>query len=232
MENISVLCIDDDPVVQTLLVEVLAPWSVICCLDLNSVRGVLSSSASIHAIVIDIDLPDGDGLRFLKQELQRFQNNNVPTFILSSHTDIAKKMMAFQFGADDFISKPFDPLELKFRLEARLKKAQQVLLDEKIIGDVVLKPQQYKAFQKSSAGLHKDLALTILELKILTLLSAQMDRIFTRNQIIDSVWGNVAITDRTVDSHIAHLRKKLKQTKIKIMTSQSVGYSATLVSGH
>lgn len=226
MDTVSVLCIDDDPVIQTLVKEVLNPWKVNSCLDLESVRLFFQKSQKIDALILDINLPDGDGLRFLNQQFLKLKEDQTVVFMISGHNDISKKMMAFEFGADDFLTKPFDPLELKIRLKSKIKKLNDKRRSKKI-GDVIIDSQQFKAIRSKDGQSQIDLQLTTIEMKILILLTDNIGHVFTRNQIMDKVWGNVAITDRTVDSHVAHLRKKLSTTELKINTTQNLGYSAT-----
>lgn len=226
MDNISVLCIDDDPVIQTLVKEVLLPWKVDSCLDLESVRLFFQKSKKVDVLILDINLPDGDGLRFLNQQCIKLKEDHTIIFMISGQSDISKKMMAFEFGADDFLTKPFDPLELKIRLKSKIKKLNEKYRTKKI-GDVIIDPQQFKAIKSNNDQSQIDLQLTTIEMKILILLTDNTGHVFTRNQIIDKVWGDIIISDRTVDSHIAHLRKKLNPTELKINTIQNMGYSAT-----
>ncbi len=222
----SVLCIDDDIVIQTLVLECLKDFEIKAVGTVQQAYDILESQ-TFDAILLDIQLNDEDGLRILDKVSKKdgFFNNTV-LFILSSNKDIAKKMMAFSLGADDFISKPFDPLELEIRLNARLKKISAPL-DVRNIGDIAIDFQKQKVFI-IRIDKKEDLNLTAIELKILVYITSQLERVFSRQQIINEVWENLTVTERTVDSHIAHLRKKLEGSKISIITSNNFGYFASI----
>lgn len=222
----SVLCIDDDLVIQTMVVESLKDYQVKVADSVQRAHQILENE-SFDAILLDIQLKDEDGLRILERISKRDGFfNNTALFILSSHKDISKKMMAFSLGADDFISKPFDPLELEIRLSARLKKISAPL-DNRIVGDLILDFQRQKAYINKE-NVKTDVGLTAIELKILSYLTSQMDRVYSRQQIINEVWNNLSITERTVDSHVGHLRKKLIGSKLTIITSNNFGYFASV----
>lgn len=222
----SILCIEDDLVMQTLVVESLKNYQVTVTDTLKEACDILDKER-FDAILLDIQLKDEDGLRVLEKVSKKdgfFQNTAL--FIMSSHKDISKKMMAFSLGADDFISKPFDPLELQIRLDARLKKIASPT-EIKHIGDLIVDLQKQKVFIVKD-NVKKDINLTAIELKIFNYLTSQMDRVFSREQIIHEVWDNLSITERTVDSHIGHLRKKIADSKLSIITSNNFGYFASL----
>lgn len=222
----SILCIEDDIVIQTLVVESLKTYQVTVVDSLRDAFDILDKQ-QFDAILLDIQLHDEDGLRVLEKVSKRDGFfNTTAFFILSSHKDISKKMMAFSLGADDFISKPFDPLELQIRLDARLKK---IFSPSEIrhIGDLTVDLQKQKVFLNKDKE-KIDLNLTAIELKIFNYLTSQLDRVFSRDQIMGEVWENLSITERTVDSHIGHLRKKINDSKLSIITSNNFGYFASL----
>ncbi len=222
----SVLCIEDDLVIQTLVIESLRFFNVKVTDSVESANRILDSE-SFDAVLLDIQLKDGDGLRVLERISKKDGFfSNTAFFILSSQKDISKKMMAFALGADDFIAKPFDPLELEIRLNARLKKISEPL-DTRYVGDLILDFQKQKVFMVVKDK-KIEISLTAIEMKILSYLTQKMDRVFSRQQIMESVWNNLSITERTVDSHIAHLRKKIKSSRLLIKTSNSFGYFVTV----
>jgi DNA-binding response OmpR family regulator len=224
----KILCIEDDLTIQTLVAASLKEFEVICVSLLSEADAILKT-ISFAAILIDIQLPDGDGLRFLTKISQNENYNKIPTMILSGHTEITNKVTAFTFGADDFIEKPFDPLELNARITAKIRKFQTGLekFKNRTVGDILIDSDRQKVF-KLDKGREKDLNLTSIELKILSLLTKRLEQVYSREQIMTQVWGETFITDRTVDSHIAHLRQKIDTTKIQIDTAKNFGYRAIL----
>lgn len=225
----KILCIEDDLTIQTLVEASLRDYEVISVNTLMEADVLLKSRNDFSALLIDIQLPDGDGLRFLTQITNNDKYKNVPTMILSHHADISNKVMAFSFGADDFIGKPFDPIELHARVSAKVRKRDNETenVQTKKIGDLLIDFNRQKAFHFHK-GKETDLNLTSIELKILSLLTKRLEHVYSRDQIMDQVWGQTNISDRTVDSHVAHLRQKIEVTTASIETSKNFGYRAVL----
>ncbi|RYZ79268.1 MAG: response regulator transcription factor [Proteobacteria bacterium] len=224
MDNKKILFIEDTPETQVLLQSVLREYKVICCSSLEEARRGLSQGP-FAALILDIELPDGDGLRFLA-ECPEALKKNTAIFIISSKTALANKAMAFTYGADDFISKPFDPLELKMRVDAKIRKLseQQSTQDNFKIEDLVINVAEQKLYLENG-GEDGQISFTSLEFRIFTFLSKNRDKIISRDEIINHIWGGrVHVTDRTVDAHIAHIRKKIAASRVKIETVFGSGY--------
>jgi DNA-binding response OmpR family regulator len=226
--RMKVLCIEDDPTIQTLVTQSLRDFNIIQALTLKNAE-VLLERNSFDAILLDIELPDGDGLKYYTKLSQDLKYRKIPTLILTGHNDISNKLMAFSVGVDDFISKPFDPLELSARLSSKIKKAQSEIEEKKLrkIGDLEIDFDRQKVFHIKD-GKEIDLQLTSIEIKILSLLTRRVEQVFSREQILNNVWGDTNITDRTVDSHIAHLRNKIVGSNVKIDTAKNFGYSLVI----
>jgi two-component system OmpR family response regulator len=221
-----VLVVDDDLIIQAVARTSLKEFEVVQASDMAEARALFSHQ-DFSAILIDISLPDGDGLRLLNEikSIQKFKNT--PVFMLTGKTDIQNKIMAFSVGAEDFISKPFDPLELYARVSAKIARATQELhsLKTKVIGNLKIDLDRQSAFLTKN-GSDTDLALTSKEFKILVLLTQRLEMVFSREQILERIWGNTHVSDRTVDSHMAHLRQKLAGTSIELDTIKNVGFRA------
>ena len=119
--NKHILCIDDDDTIQTLVEVSLPNYFVHKAKSLSEAEKEIAQF-DFSGIVIDIHLPDGDGLRYLSKIMLSDKNKNTPVIVLSDHTEISNKVMAFNLGAEDFIGKPFDPIELNARLTSKIKK--------------------------------------------------------------------------------------------------------------
>jgi DNA-binding response OmpR family regulator len=224
MENKKILFIEDTPETQVLLQSVLKEYKVLCCSNLEEARRGLSQGP-FAALILDIELPDGDGLRFLA-ECPEALKKQTAIFIISSKTALANKAMAFTYGADDFISKPFDPLELKMRVDAKIRKIseQQNLLENFKIEDLIVNTAEQRLYHETPSETHQ-ISFTSLEFRIFTFLSKNKDKIISRDEIINQIWGGrVHVTDRTVDAHIAHIRKKIAASRVKIETVFGSGY--------
>lgn len=221
------LCIEDDLTIQALVKASLPEYDVISARTIKDAALAMRQN-QFSALVVDIQLPDGDGLRFIGELAQASETNGVPAIVLSHHDVISNKVMAFSLGAEDFIGKPFDPIELRARVTAKIRRREQEREHVNIrrIGDVVIDLDRQKCVQTIGA-LESDLGLTGLELKILLLLTRRVEQVYSREQIIEGVWGQTHISDRTVDSHIAHLRQKLKSTRVTLETVKNIGYRVT-----
>jgi len=176
-------------------------------------------------IILDLMLPDGNGgdlLRTLRAEARR-----TPVIVLSSRESETDRISALEGGADDYVTKPFSPREVVARVRAVLRRMAPA---EQVEPEPALQVDR-SGRRASHAG--KNLELTRVEFDLLALLSEQPSRVYTRAEFIDRVWGNgFAITDRTIDSHIKSLRRKLTDAGAPagvIQTVRGVGYRLALL---
>ncbi len=234
-----VLCIEDDPFFQTLIEETLSRgrhFELDFASDLASAREKLKQR-NYDAILLDLSLPDGDGLRFLTEMAQLVSLRTSsgaaaavpPVLILTGQTEVPSRVAAFQLGADDFLAKPFEPLELEARLLARIKKSQiqKEHAETVTLGDIVIDHPRVRVSRKKKNEL-QDLAFTAIEFKILVLLTQRLETVLSREQLLEKVWPGTYINERTVDSHIAHVREKLGNSMLKVETVKGLGYRARI----
>lgn len=226
--NRKVLCLDDDETIQAVVASCLTDFHVVKCLSVKEAEEQIKQNQFI-GLLVDIHLPDGDGLRFLNQFYSEPKNRKVPVLILSEHFEIANKVMAFSLGAEDFIAKPFDPIELSVRLTAKVnrRETEQDLLSQRQVGDVLIDFSRQKTYRTADHQ-EQELHLTCTEMKILSVLTRRLEQVYSRGQLMNLVWGETFISDRTVDSHVAHLRQKIDGTQLAIETSKNLGYRASL----
>ena len=221
----EILVVEDSPEIRILIESSLEDYRPFFCATLKDATQAMSRQ-NFQLIILDIGLPDGDGLRFLAELAGKPETRSIPVMILSARTDTANKVMAFSIGAEDFITKPFDPIELKARVAAKLRKFEKDASRSEIIkvGDLELDLLKQKVQLATKIG-SELLDLTTLEFRLLTFFAKSPDRVLARDTLLNSVWGyDVNITDRTVDTHIAHLRKKIAHSKCKIETVIGSGY--------
>lgn len=175
-------------------------------------------------LLVDIGLPDGDGYEFCDWIRSKKGNWNVPVIFISGQVTVENRIAGYLVGGDDYICKPFNVIELKARVEAKLRRAKaSSALCIEIDGLIIdLKSQRAKLME---SGVAKEVDLTPIEFKILSLLASEIGRVFTRDEILDKVWGNnVYVFHRSVDTHVSKLRRKLiKQGKL-IQSVHSLGY--------
>jgi DNA-binding response OmpR family regulator len=177
-------------------------------------------------ILLDVLLPDGSGFDFCREIQAEENSQETPIVFLTAKNSTSDKVLGFSIGVDDYIVKPFDPAELVARVDLRILKAMK-------------KRQIEENFKKGPlrfelAGLRlyvenqdteKKVDMTPIEFKILLKLAQNTNRVFSRQQILDSVWGyNVFIDDRSIDKHISSIRKKIDPYQKFIKTVSGIGY--------
>lgn len=231
MHQGNILLIEDDKACQELIRQSLSDYYFFCAQDLKEAKKILMDRLKqIDAILIDIHLPDGDGLRLLHELHEAKESSDVPCIILSADKDISGKVMAFSSGAEDFIAKPFDPIELKVRVDARIRKSRRSKESSPVheVGDLLLDMHRQRAFHFSPYGTKSDLGLTAKEFQLLRLFCQRLETVFSRDHIMAVVWDGVSVSDRTIDSHVAHLRRKIEASQLQIETIKGVGYLAQI----
>jgi DNA-binding response OmpR family regulator len=175
-------------------------------------------------IVLDLTLPDGDGLDLCRTIRER---SNAYILVLSGRDDEIDKLLGFKLGADDYVTKPFSPRELAARVEALLRRPRiaETTSAERMVGHVTVRPE---AREVEIAGQLVD--LTRIEFDLLDTLSASPKVVFTRAQLLERVWGpDWYADDHVVDVHVANLRKKIDRPGAKsvVRTVRGVGYGIT-----
>ena len=180
------------------------------------------SSQTPDLIVLDLMLPDTDGIEICKYLKSKEEFKTIPIIMLTARTTEADKVLGLELGADDYVTKPFSPRELVARVKAVLRRKATQDTSKKIkIGDILLIDlDKFEVFVEN-----KKVDLTPTEFRILKILSTRKGWVFTRNQILDHLWGmDKAVLDRTIDVHIKNLREKLGKAKKFIKSVRGVGY--------
>jgi DNA-binding response OmpR family regulator len=180
----------------------------------------------IHLILLDLVLPDGDGMELLHFFQTHDQFRHVPVFLLTCRNEITSKVTAFSLGAEDYLTKPIHPLELKARLEMRLQKNYSKVSQKNVITkkDLTLNVSMMKAYITVN-DIKSPLDLTSKEFKILLFLIQNEGQTYTRTQLVKHIWGeSIHVLDRTIDSHVCGLRRKLKHLASYIECIPNVGY--------
>lgn len=173
-------------------------------------------------IILDLMLPDADGFDVCKQLKKDDKFSSIPIIMLTAKGEEIDKVVGLELGADDYITKPFSPKELVARVKAVLRRNKQIQETKRIqIGDkLVIDPEKYQVYVDG-----KNIELTSTEFRLLHFLSSKKGWVYTREQILDYLWGNEKIVlDRTVDVHIKHLREKLGDAGKFIKNIRGIGY--------
>jgi two-component system, OmpR family, catabolic regulation response regulator CreB len=214
----TLLLVEDEPAIADTLVFALsqAGLHVAHAATLAAARASwLNAVADI--VLLDLGLPDGSGLDFCR-ELRR--TSEVPIVILSARSDEVDRIVGLELGADDYVTKPFSPREVSLRVQTILRRAAP---RSQPLGKALEITDQ----RARLAGQWLD--LTRRELQLLQVLMRAPGRIFSRDVLLDLVWGQDADSlDRTVDTHIKTLRAKLRSAEPStdvIVTHRGLGYS-------
>lgn len=174
-------------------------------------------------IILDWMLPGMSGVEFAKRVRGNPNTKNIPIIMLTAKSDESNKLKGLDTGADDYMTKPFSPKELIARIKAVLRRKSPELVDEPIsIKGLTLDPNKHLLQYNN-----KTITIGPTEFKLLNFFMKNPDRVFSRNQILDKIWGNKSdIDDRTVDVHIKRLRDTLKISgqESLIKTIRGIGY--------
>lgn len=174
-------------------------------------------------ILLDIMLPEEDGLEILRRLRARRDTKKVPVIMLTARGTEYDKVLGLDSGADDYIAKPFGIMELISRVRALLRRTEE----EGGEGDCVLGPLVLSPAARRVTVSGEDVALTNKEFEILSLLLSRPGSVFTRDKIVGAVWGaDFDGESRTLDVHIRTLRAKLGRCGDMIRTVRGIGYKA------
>ena len=172
-------------------------------------------------VILDLMLPGVSGLEICRQLRGNERTEAVPIIMLTAKDTETDIVLGLELGADDYVVKPFSVSELMARIKAVLRRAEKPD-EDKVIATHGLSVD-LESFEVKIDG--KTLDLTYAEFRILSLLISRPERVFTRQQIIDGMWDDYRIvTSKTVDVHVAHLRKKIGKYGKHVKTVRGVGY--------
>jgi DNA-binding response OmpR family regulator len=177
-------------------------------------------------ILLDLVLPDGDGLSLIGNKVSPPLPEETSVFLLTCNNELEAKLSAFDSGVDDYLVKPVNPFELRARVCARLRKVKHSRANASLIQkvDLTLHVPMMKASLRL-ADREKDLNLTGKEFKILYFLVRREGETLSRGDLIKEVWGEgIHVLERTVDSHIAGLRRKLGPANSYVKSVPGMGY--------
>jgi two-component system alkaline phosphatase synthesis response regulator PhoP len=221
----QILVVEDQPATSTLIQDVLREegYEVSIVDSLAKARNAVSR-AMPELVVLDRNLPDGDGLEFCKELRQDEKSQSIPVLILTAQKTVQERVAGLRGGADDYLTKPFNTEELVARVEALLRRVGK--LDdptEQAAGDLKLERDSRKAFLKN-----KEINLSGKEFDLLWFLMHRRNRVLTREFLLQHVWGyesGLDLTTKVVDVTLSHLRDKIGDGAAKkIVAVRGFGY--------
>jgi DNA-binding response OmpR family regulator len=176
-------------------------------------------------ILLDLMLPEIDGFEVCRRIRK---HSNVPIIMLTARGDDIDKVLGLELGADDYMTKPFNPRELVARVKAILRRSRSQALDPSGMRVIRLQDLEIDLFQHKVRVRDKEVDLTSKEFALLSLMASNPGRVFTREKLLEHVWGYDYYGDpRTVDVHIRHLREKIEPDPASpqlILTVWGAGY--------
>ena len=221
-DNTNVLVVEDEPAIVELVSYSLreAGWDI---RSADTAQGAWDSISrgKPDLVLLDWMLPDQSGLRLLARLRADRDFQDIPVIMLTAKSMEEDKIAGLNNGADDYVTKPFSPRELLARSRALLRRKSPHLAEAPLrAGSVVLDPNSCTVVVDG-----QQIDIGNAEYKLLKFLMAHRERVFSRAQLLDKVWGDHAvIEERTVDVHVLRLRKALKSADGLIRTVRSVGY--------
>lgn len=224
----QILVVDDEASIRELLTFNLKKngYSVETAAD---GRGALAKAAGMDLVLLDIMLPEVDGLEVCRRLKADPQTSGIPIIMLTAKAEEIDRVLGLELGADDYVVKPFSMRELLARVKAVLRRSAKDSQSEKGREETLKIGGLRLDFSSYQAWLHDEpIALTPKEYELLKLLVTNPGRAFTRDELLERIWGYEYYGDtRTVDVHIRHLRAKLKDDENiskAIETVRGVGY--------
>ena len=223
----KILIIEDEPDIRKTLEYNISRegYDVISASSLSDGR-VKLESASFSLLLLDLMLPDGSGLDLCRELKQDKSLSSMPVIILTAKDDEVDKVVGFELGADDYVTKPFSVRELILRVKAVLKRGERKSDNMEVqrqFGELKIDVDSHEVFVND-----EQVSLTALEFKLLRQLVDRRGRVQSRDQLLSDVWGYSSdVTTRTVDTHIKRLREKLGGMGKYVQTIRGVGYKFT-----
>ena len=220
----NILVIEDEPDIRKTLEYNISRegHKVLTAGSIHDAEKILQSQ-SLSLVLLDLMLPDGSGLDFCRKLKTNSKTESIPVIILTAKDDEVDKVVGFELGADDYVTKPFSVRELILRIKAVLKRGEvkkDIVEVERQFGDLKIDIESHEVYVDEI-----QIELTALEFKLLNQLVETRGRVQSRDQLLTEVWGYSAeVSTRTVDTHIKRLRNKLGSMGKYVQTIRGVGY--------
>ncbi len=220
----TILVVEDEPAIQELIAYNLKQAGHQPLRADNAEQAInLVQSALPDLVLLDWMLPGQSGIDFARRLRTDKRTRTVPIIMLTARSDEQDKLTGLDAGADDYITKPFSPRELNARIKAVLRRRAPQMTDDVVqLGGLKLDPASHRI-----SGNGEPVVLGPTEFRLLHFLMTHPERVHSRTQLLDQVWGDhVFVEERTVDVHIRRLRKALEPTRLDrlVQTVRGTGY--------
>lgn len=222
----KILIIEDEESIRMALEDDFRLENYEVCVSSDGIDGLSKASdPSIDLIILDIMLPGINGLEICKK--LRSQGSKTPIIMLTARGQEIDRVLGLELGADDYVTKPFSPRELQARVKAILRRTEKE--PEDADKDLFRSGELEVDFQRYECRIgSREIKLTAYEFELLKYLINNWERVVDRDELLDEVWGkNVVVSIRTIDTHMANLRKKLEDDAKRsrfIISMRGIGY--------
>lgn len=222
----KILLVDDSSVTQTLVVSALKEVCEVCAVARAAEAVEAATVQDFDLILLDVNLPDGSGFDIYNRIREIERHRLTPILFLTGRIQREDKVKGFSLGADDYIVKPFDLVELQMRISAKLKNlAAREASDVFDQGPFEIRPGAQKINLRLEDGSERKIELTASQFKVLYYLIRNVEKTVTREELLKEVWSdNTHVSGRTVDTHIYALRKLLGPYSKMIQSVHRKGY--------
>jgi two-component system phosphate regulon response regulator PhoB len=216
-----VLIVDDEPDLVRLLEFSLQQAGFETASAADGERALVRVQERVPDLVLlDLMLPGIPGTEVCRQIRNHPRTQRVPVIMLTARGDEVERVVGFELGADDFVTKPFSVRELLLRIRAILRRGSPVEEAREAVGPIRLEPDSHRAFVDG-----EEISLTLLEFRLLSTFLSRAGRVQTREQLLREVWGmSGELQTRTVDTHVKRLREKLGSGRDLLETVRGIGY--------
>lgn len=227
----TILIVEDEPAIQELVSYHLrsAGYSVLSAQSAEQAKDIINDALP-DLVLLDWMLPNVSGIEFARRLRQGARTKMIPIIMLTARVEESDKVTGLEMGADDYIIKPFSPRELIARIKAVLRRRLPEVSEEVVeVGGLRLDPATHRVTVSEPVEEAKSAEITIgpTEFRLLHFLMTHTERVHTREQLLNRVWGDhVFLDDRTVDVHIRRLRKALEEAGKDelVQTVRGTGY--------
>ena len=226
MSKLNILVVDDDKEITEAIEIYLINEGYNVLVAYDGVQALkIAREEDIHLIIMDLMMPNLDGTR---ATIELRKEKEIPIIMLSAKSEDSDKILGLNLGADDYLTKPFNPLELVARVNAQIRRvyklsAKQNASPKIVIGDIELDTYNVKLIVRG-----KEVEVTSIEYGILKYLMENAGRILTKNQIFEAVWNEAFLSgDNTIMVHISRLRDKIEEDSrnpVYLKTVRGLGY--------
>lgn len=225
-KDIKILLVDDEQDILEIVGYNLAQEGYQVITAVNGREAVAKAKKELpHLIIIDVMMPEMDGMEAVEQIRKLPELSNVIITFLTARSEDYSQVAGFDAGADDYIAKPIKPKLLVSKVKALLRRLKEDENKEDVlrVGNIVINREEYKIIMED-----REIVLPRKEFELFYLLASKPGKVFKREEILDKVWGNeVVVGGRTIDVHIRKLREKIGDDIFK--TIKGVGYKLEIL---